>query len=96
MAGPLTFEALKKDSITTGILLALIFPAAAFVAGYLLRNNIYIINKPALPFLAAFALNLISMRLLAKKGMVKMVRGIIIATFVIMVLLFVFKLRLII
>jgi hypothetical protein len=85
---------LKKDSIITGILLGLIFPAMGWVVAYLLKDNTYIINKPAVPYLVALALNLISMRLFAKKEMVHTVRGIMITTFVVMLLLFIFKLHL--
>ena len=86
---------LKKDSYLTGILLAIPLPAAAFVlATYILQNSVLIINKPALPYLTAIALNLIMMRLFSGEGMVKTVKGIFIATFLITVALFIFKLRL--
>lgn len=86
---------LKKDTYITGILLAFPLPAAAFVlATYAFQDTILVINKPALPYLAAIALNLIMMRLFGGEGMVKTVKGIIIATFLIMMALFIFKLRL--
>ena len=85
---------LKRDNIFIGIALALIFPAAAFVVAYLLRENIYIINKPALPYLVAIALNLVSARLFASRGMVKTVRGIITTSFVLVMVLFIFKFHL--
>jgi len=85
---------LKKDSYLTGILLAIPLPAAAFVmATYVLQNSVLIINKPVVPYLVAFALNLIMMRLFGAEGMVKTVKGIMIATFLITVALFIFKFR---
>ncbi len=86
---------LKKDSYLTGILLAIPLPAAAFVlATYVLQDTMLISNKPALPYLAAIALNLIMMRLFSANGMVKTVKGIFIATFLITIALFILKLRL--
>jgi flagellar biosynthesis protein FlhB len=86
---------LKKDSYLMGILLAIPLPAAAFVVGtYVLQNSVLIINKPVLPYLVSFALNLIMMRLFGAEGLVKTVKGIMIATFLITVALFMFKFRL--
>jgi len=86
---------LKKDSYLTGILLAIPFPVGAFVvATYVFTNSILLFNKPALPYLIAIALNLVIMRLFAKHGSVKTVKGILIATFLITLGLFIFKLRL--
>ena len=86
---------LKKDSYLTGIWLAIPLPAAAYLlASYLLKNNFYILNKPALPYLVAIALNLIMMRLFAGNGHVKTVKGIFIATFLLTIALFMFKLHL--
>jgi flagellar biosynthesis protein FlhB len=86
---------LKKDSYLTGILLAIPLPAAAFVlATYVLQDSMLLSNKPALPYLTAIALNLIMMRLFSANGMVKTVKGIFIATFLITIALFILKLRL--
>ena len=86
---------LKKDSYLTGILLAIPLPAAAFVlATYVLQYNLFLLNKPAFPYLVAIALNLIMMRLFSANGMVKTVKGIFIATFLITIALFILKLRL--
>lgn len=83
---------LNKNSLLTGILIALIFPAGALVAAYFLKDNFYLFNKPALPYLAAIALNLILMRILAKKDRIKTVKGIMIATFIFMAVMFIFRL----
>jgi hypothetical protein len=76
----------KKNSIIAGIAIALIFPAIAFGMAYLLRNQVYIIGRPAIPYLVAIAFNLILIRLLQKKDMDQTSRGIMLATFVIMLL----------
>jgi len=82
---------LQKNSLATGILLALIFPAIAFLVSYLLKNNVDIINRPALPYFIAIALNLVLLRICYKKGADKTVRGIMLSTFVFMALVFIFK-----
>jgi len=76
-----------------GILAALIFPAFAFAAEYLLRNNSLIINKPAIPYLAAIMLNLILIRVCVTKNLDKTSRGIMLATFAFMLLLFKIKMH---
>jgi len=75
---------LTKNNIATGVLIALVFPAGAFATAYLLKGNLYLLNKPALPYLIAIALNLVLMRLCAKKDMVNTVKGIMITTFAFM------------
>lgn len=76
-----------------GILLALPFPAVAWLAAYLLKNNADLINKPALPYVVAIALNLLMLRFTVKKDLDKTARGVMLATFAIMVALFMFKVR---
>jgi len=86
---------LPKNSYLTGILLAIPLPVAAFVlATYVLQYDTLILNKPALPYLVAIALNLIMMRLFSTDGVVKTVKGIFIATFLITIALLIFKVRL--
>ena len=83
-----------QNTMLMGILLALPFPFIAWVAAYLLRNNAdIIINKPALPYIIAIALNLLLLRFVIKKDLDKTARGIMLATFVIMIALFMFKVR---
>jgi len=84
---------LNKNSMLTGILAALIFPALAWGVAYLLRTNVDIINRPALPYLFAIALNLILLRVGLKKGLDQTGRGIMLATFVIMLLIFILRIH---
>lgn len=86
---------LKKDSYISGMFLAIPLPIAAFVlATYVFQYAALVINKPALPYLVAVALNLIMMRLFGANGTIKRVKGIMIVTFLIVVALFIFKQRL--
>jgi hypothetical protein len=84
---------LKKNNLFPGILAALIFPALAWVAEYLLKTNAYILNKPAVPYFVAIGLNLILLRYSFKREMDQTGRGIILATFVCMILVLLFKIH---
>ena len=77
-----------------GILVAFIFPAIAFLAAFLLKDNFYVISRPALPYLVAIAFNLILIRICVKKENDKTGKGIMLATFVIMLLIFILKIHL--
>ena len=85
---------LKKDNLLTGVLASLIFPALAWATEYLWRDTAYIINRPLVPFFIAIGLNLILLRLGLRSGREKMARGIMLGTFVLMLLLFIFKIHL--
>jgi hypothetical protein len=83
-----------QNTMLMGVLLALPFPFIAWVVAYLLRHNAdIIINKPALPYIIAIALNLLLLRFVIKKDLDKTARGIMLATFAIMIALFMFKIR---
>ncbi len=84
---------LNKNSLPAGILISLIAPALAWAAAYLLKDNNLIINKPALPYFIAIALNLVLIRVFSKKAADKTIRGIMLVTFVFMVLIFIFKIH---
>ena len=81
----------SKNSYLTGILAALIFPAIAWgVAGYF-RYTIELTNRPALPYFVAIAFNLIMLRFALKKDLDKTGRGIMLGTFMVMILVFMLK-----
>ena len=82
---------LKKDNLFTGVLASLIFPALAWATEYLLRDAAYIINRPLVPYFFAIGLNLILVRLGQRSGREKTARGIMLGTFILMLLLFIFK-----
>jgi hypothetical protein len=85
---------LNKNSFLTGILAALIFPVIAWGMAYLLKTNVEIINRPALPYFASIALNLVIIRFALKKELDLTARGIMLATFIVMLLVFIFKVHL--
>ena len=76
-----------------GFLLALPFPAIAWLVASLLKNNVDIISKPALPYIIAIALNLLMLRFTVKKDLDRTARGVMLGTFAIMLALFMFKVR---
>lgn len=77
---------LNKNHMVTGVLIGLIFPGLALATASMLRNNIYIINKPALPYFIAIAANLVLIRILFRKEWGKTALGIMLGTFVFMVI----------
>jgi len=84
---------LKKNSLFAGTLVGLILPVISIIVAYWLKTNIYLMNKPALPYFIAIGLNLVLIRICFKKDLDKTSRGIMLTTFVFMVLIFVFKLH---
>lgn len=76
-----------------GILAGLIFPAAAWVTEYFLKTNIYIINRPGVPYFIAIGLNLVMLRVSYKYGADKASRGVMLSTFAFMLFVFVFKIH---
>ena len=82
-----TFELMQiKNNLLTGLLSALIFPLFAFVVDSLFKNTIFFLNKPAVPYLVALALNLIALRVCIKKDLDKTARGVMVATFALLLL----------
>jgi|HubBroStandDraft_5_1064220.scaffolds.fasta_scaffold288907_2 hypothetical protein len=81
---------LRKDSIIIGVLIGVIFPAISAVVAYLLKGNLYLVNKPAVPYLVGIAANLVAMRILSKKDLTDTVKGMMITTFVFMLVTLIF------
>ncbi|MDF2433753.1 MAG: hypothetical protein JWP44_3384 [Mucilaginibacter sp.] len=77
----------------TGFLAALVFPAIALITAYLLKYDTAIVSRPGLPYFIAIALNLIIMRFALKQGLDKTGKGVMLATFIVMVLVFAFKIH---
>jgi uncharacterized protein YacL len=84
---------LNKNSILTGVLLSTIVPIISLFVAYLLRGNLYLMNKPALPYFIALAINLVMMRIIIDKGGDKTGRGIILGSVIFMILVFLFILH---
>lgn len=83
---------LNKNSIPTGILSSLIFPLIAFAVKYLIKSNMYLLNKPAFPYFAAIAVNLIVIRICFKNDLDKSGRGVMLGSFIVLLAVLIFKL----
>jgi len=85
----------QKNSILFGFVLGLILPGLALLIFNVLYKDVVILGKPAIPYLVALGLNLIGMRICYKKDADQTGRGIMISTFIGMLLLVVvFKVKL--
>ena len=83
----------KANHIITGIIAGLIFPAIAWFLVADRLNNISFLNKPAVPYLLAIAFNLILLRICYKKDAQNTGNGIILSTFIFMLVVFFIKLK---
>ena len=84
----------KKDSLPLGMLYGCIAPAIAWVVfGYILHDEVVLLDKPAMPYLVAIGLNLLLLRYVFKKDAGKTANGIMIVTFTFMLLVFMFKMH---
>jgi len=83
----------KINNMLAGVLFALVFPALATVSGYFLKDNAYLLGRPFLLCFAAVALNLVLLRIFFKAGSDKPARGVILVSFVYLLLFFVFKIH---
>lgn len=84
----------KNNNLYLGILYGCIAPFVAWlVFALLLNNESLIMNKPAAPYLIVLCLNLLLLRYTARNYHDKTANGIMIATFVCMLLVFFFKIR---
>jgi hypothetical protein len=83
---------LQKNNMFIGIAAGLILPGLTWaVFGYLLKNHFIIRDKPLIPYLVTLALNLFIIRYLFKKGADQTGAGMILSTFVSMLLVFLFQ-----
>ena len=84
----------KKNNLLLGVLYGFLPPALAWlVFSYILHNEAVIMDKPAAPYLLAIGLNLLLLRYCARKYLDKTSSGIMISTFVCMLLVFIFKMH---
>ncbi|WP_462266488.1 hypothetical protein [Mucilaginibacter sp.] len=83
----------KANHILTGILGGLIFPALAWLTGGGKWFTLHYLNRPGTPYIIAIAINLLLLRLCYKKGADQAGNGIILCTFVVMLAIFIIKLK---
>ncbi|RYU90725.1 hypothetical protein EWM62_08750 [Mucilaginibacter terrigena] len=84
----------KKNNLYIGMLYGCVAPVLAWlIFAVLLKNDSIFLDKPAIPYLIAIGLNLVMLRFSAKAYLDKTSNGIMIATFVCTLLIFVFKMH---
>ena len=81
----------KQNNILFGVILGFIAPVIALLVKYQLKGNLYLVNKPLMPYFIAIAINLVLVRVLHKKELDKTSRGIMLGTFTAMLLVLVLK-----
>jgi hypothetical protein len=78
-----------------GFVLGLILPGLALLLFNILYKDAVVLGKPAIPYMVALGLNLIAIRISYKKDADQTGKGIMLSTFICMLLLvLVFKVRL--
>jgi hypothetical protein len=82
----------RRNNLILGILYGFVPPVLTWVIfAVLLKNEAVPMNKPAMPYLIAIGLNLLMLRFSARAYLDKTSNGIMVATFVCTLLIFVFK-----
>jgi predicted Na+-dependent transporter len=84
---------LNKNNIPTGILIGLILPVLSGVLFELVMNNVWVISRRGIPYFVVVAINLIILRIFAAKHQEKTAQGIMVVTFIFMVLVYFFRFR---
>jgi hypothetical protein len=84
---------INRNSMLTGFFVALVFPLIALGILQLFKTSYFIINKPAAPLFAAIAINLILISICIKRDLEKTSRGIMLGTFLAMLLFFILKIH---
>jgi len=82
-----------NNSFFFGLIVGTVLPTLSWITFHVAYTNLILLNKPALPYLVAIAANLFIMRFFYKKEADQAVRGVMVATFVFMLMLIVFKVR---
>lgn len=83
-----------KNSLVIGILLGSVFPLLAYLVSEVFLHREIIENKPGVPYLVAIAINLIFLKFVYKSNLDKAATGILLVTFLVSVLAFIFKIKL--
>lgn len=85
---------LNKNDISAGLLIGAILPGISlFVFWFLLKNQVAFMNKPGIPYFAAFAINLFILRYFYVKGADKTGNGIAMISLLFLLAIFIFKLQ---
>jgi len=85
---------LSKNNMLAGLLAGSVLPIIVWlIFGYYLHNDAIIMDKPAVPYLIAIALNLLMLRYCFKNGLDKTASGVMMVTFAVMLAVFIFKIH---
>ena len=84
---------LNKNTMLAGMLIGLILPLFCVLVFEVIFHNPAIAGKHGLPYLVAIAINLVLLKYFAKKDKDKTMQGIMLITFVCMLLVFVFRFK---
>jgi signal transduction histidine kinase len=82
----------QKVQFVTGLLSGMIIPAIAWLIFDVLYKNLILLNKPAIPYLIAIAINLFILRYFIRNDKETAGYGLMIPTFIFAMLIFKFKL----
>jgi hypothetical protein len=85
---------LNRNTLLTGFLIGSILPAIAWVVFNVLYKNWVIFHKPAIPYLVALGINLFIVKHCYKKDADETGKGVMMATFICMILMVIFKIQL--
>jgi hypothetical protein len=85
---------LNKNDVSIGLLIGAILPGVSlFVFWFLLKNQFVLMNKPGIPYLTAFAVNLFIIRYFYGKGADKTGNGVAAISLLFLLAIFIFKLQ---
>jgi hypothetical protein len=82
-----------KVQFVTGLLSAMLFPALTWLFFDVFFKNSALFNKPGLPYLSSIAINLFFVRYFVRKDKMPAAYGAMVITFVVTILVFMFKLK---
>ncbi|MVN21075.1 hypothetical protein [Mucilaginibacter arboris] len=83
-----------KNNIVTGALVGLILPLLAYFIAEILFKDQLIPDKPGVPYLIAIGINLILLKFIFKADKDKAGIGLLVVTFIVLILAFIFKIKL--
>jgi len=83
-----------KNSIAVGALVGLILPLLAYFFSDVFLKEEIIPAKPGVLYLIAIGINLILLKFIAKSNTDKAATGLLIVTFIVLLLAFIFKIKL--
>lgn len=83
----------KKVQFVTGLLSGVIFPAIAWLIFDVIYKNSILPDRPATPYLITIAINLFIVRYFIRNNKESTGYGLITSTFIIAMIVFIFKLR---